>query len=119
MALQKTPRQVEKRKRVIRQDGTYASGKKVGRPKTVKTERITLQLETELLKDLKNLATLHYRGNMSAFLRVVLSNALPGLQAISEQANRMADAKRPHFDPVTKKAKPKKPKDDDLGFEVV
>jgi hypothetical protein len=119
MALQKSPRQVARRKRIILPDGTFPSGKKVGRPKKVKTEKITIHLEPALLKDLKLLATLHFRGNMSAFLRVVLSNALPGLQAISEQANRIADAKRPHFDPVTKKEKPKKSKADDLGFEVV
>jgi hypothetical protein len=119
MALQKSPRKVERKKRVILPNGTFTSGKKVGRPKKAKIEKISLYLEPELLKDLKILATLHYRGNMSAFLRVVLSNALPGLQAISDQANRMADAKRPHFDPVTKKTKPKKSKADDLGFEVV
>lgn len=119
MALQKAPRKVERKKRVIRPDGKFASGKKVGRPRKMITEKITLHIPPELLSDLKLLATLHYRGNMSEFLRVVLSNALPGLQAISAQANRMADEKRPHFDPVTKKAKPAKPKDDDLGFEVV
>jgi hypothetical protein len=119
MALQKSPRQVARRKRIILPDGTFPSGKKVGRPKKIKTEKVTIHLEPALLKDLKLLATLHFRGNMSAFLRVVLSNALPGLQAISEQANRIADEKRPHFDPVTKKAKPKKSKSEDLGFEVV
>jgi hypothetical protein len=120
MALQKAPRKVERKKRVILPDGTFLSGKKVGRPRKIDTTKITLHLPPDLLHDLKTLATLHYRGNMSAFLRVVLSNALPGLQAISDQANRMEDAKRPHFDPVTKKAKPAKAKaDDDLGFEVV
>jgi hypothetical protein len=120
MALQKAPRKVERKKRVILPDGTFLSGKKVGRPRKISTEKITLHLPPDLLHDLKTLATLHYRGNMSAFLRVVLSNALLGLQAISDQANRMADAKRPHFDPATKKEKPKKAKvDDDLGFEVV
>jgi hypothetical protein len=73
-----------------------------------------------LLQDLKTLAILHCRGNMSEFLRVVLSNALPGLQKISEQANRLADEKRPHFDPGAKKRKPKAAQpDEDLGFEVV
>jgi hypothetical protein len=120
MALQKKPRQVERKKRVILPDGTFASGKKVGRPRNPLMKRVGLKLPVDLLDDLKNLATLHYRGNMSEFLRVVLSNALPGLQAISEQANRLADAKRPHFDPATKKEKPKKAKSkDDLGFEVV
>jgi hypothetical protein len=119
MALQKSPRQVVRRKRVILPDGTFPSGKKVGRPKKVKTEKVTIHLEPELLQDLKLLASLHFRGNMSAFLRVVLSNALPGLKAISEQANKMADEKRPHFDPVENKVKPKKSKDEDLGFEVV
>jgi hypothetical protein len=120
MALQKSPRQVARKKRVIRPDGTFASGKKVGRPRKLPTKKITLHLPPELLQDLKTLATIHYRGNMSAFLRVVLSNALPGLQSISDQANKIADAKRPHFDPVTKKEKHRKSKvDDDLGFEVV
>lgn len=119
MALQKSPRKVERKKRAMRPDGTFASGKKVGRPRKSVTTKISIYLPAELLDELKTLATLHYRGNISAFLRVVLSNALPGLKAISEQANRIADEKRPHFDPVAKKAKPKKAKADDLGFEVV
>lgn len=120
MALQKTPRQVVRKKRVLNPDGTYESGKKIGRPRTVKTEKFTIHLEPALVKDLKNLATLHYRGNMSAFLRVVLSNALPALLAVSEQANKLADEKRPHIDPGPKKRKPRKVRpDEDLGFEVV
>lgn len=120
MALQKTPRKVQKKKRVVNADGTYASGKKIGRPKSSATESVAVYLEPDLLRDLKNLATLHYRGNISTFIRVVLRTALPVLQDVSEQANRMADEKRPHFDPATKKSKPKKVKsDDDLGFEVV
>lgn len=117
MALQKSPRKVERKKNP---DGTFVSGKKVGRPRNGRTESLIVQIEPEMLKELKNLATLHYRGNMSAFLRVILSNALPALRAISDQANKIADEKRPHFDPVKKKPKPAKAKaDDDLGFEVV
>ncbi len=120
MALQKERLKVERKKRVILPTGQYVSGKKVGRPSTNQTESLTINLPPELFKDLKTLATLHYRGNMSAFVRVVLSNALPVLQDISDQANRMADEKRGHFDPGAKKRKPKKPKsEDDLGFEVV
>jgi hypothetical protein len=119
MALQKTPRQVKRKKRVILPGGTFASGKKVGRPTKVKTEKLTINLQPDLLQDLKTLATLHYRGNMSAFIRVILSNALPGLQAISEQANRIADEKRPHFDPGMKSKTKKKQPNEDLGFEVV
>jgi hypothetical protein len=122
MALQKPHRKVERKKRVILPNGTFASGKKVGRPRKTETEKITLHLQPDLLQDLKVLATLHCRGNMSEFLRIVLTNALPGLQAISDKANRLSDEKRPHADLVKKQiGRPKKVKspDEDLGFEVV
>ena len=116
MVLQKSPRKVERK---ILPDGTFESGKKVGRPRKDVMKKVTLHLPPELIDEFKILANLHYRGNMNAFLRVVLSNALSALKDISDQANRLADQKRPHSDPVTKKAKPQKPKVDDLGFEVV
>jgi hypothetical protein len=121
MALQKKPKQVVRKKRVINPDGTYASGKKVGRPKLMDLTLTSVYLPPDLVAELKTISVLHCRGSISALIRMVLTNALPTLQKISEQANLLADKKRPHLDPGAKKRRRRKVEkpEEDIGFEVV